>query len=208
MNFVNTVLAGPKGNPDVPLEKRLGPEFQREFIEFTSEFVVWGSPEVLRKFAAWRVAAQASNTSESLLAVDDLLQSFRTDLRNSNKGLKRGDLIRLYLRDPFELDRPGTSTSGLGMTVEDEAALFLAAYGPPEVEYSSETEVPRPLLIIRSLVYKPENVRAIFLPDAPVGASPPFKRWKLLGFQDDQTNEPLETSRVAELLAGRKRQPQ
>lgn len=200
MNFVTAVTCS-KGSK---LEDRLGPDFEREFMEFTSELVVWGSPKVLQKFAAWRVAAQASKTPEPLLAVDDLLQAIREDLRNSNKGLKRGHLIGLYLREPAELERVSTSTSGLGMTVEDEAALFVGAYGPPEAEFSWENETSRPLLIGRSLVYKSENVRVLFIPDAPVGTQPPFSRWKLLGFQHAETNEPLDVSRVGELLAGRK----
>ena len=91
------------------------------------------------------------------------------------------------------------------MTVEDEAAVFLGAYGPPEAEFSSENEAPRPPPIVRALVYHPENVRVLFIPDAPVGTPPPFKRWKLLGFQNSETNEALEVSRVADLLAARKR---
>jgi hypothetical protein len=205
MNFVTTILADSKGGQSVALEDRLGPNFQREFLEFTSELLVWGSLEVLRKFAAWRLAAQSTRIPESLFAVDDLLQAIRVDLRNSNHGLKRGDLIRLYLRDPGELDRPSGSTSGLGMTVEDEASLFLDTYGAPEGDLSSENETPRPPLIVRSLVYKPENVRVLFIPDAPVGTAPPFRRWKLLGFQDNDTDAPLDVARVGELLAPRKR---
>jgi hypothetical protein len=205
MNFVTTALMASKTTAGTAIEEPFGPDFQRQFVEFTSELVLWGSPGVLNKFAAWRIASQVSGIPESLFAVDDLLQAIRKDLRNSNKGVKRGDLIRLYLKDPTELDRPGAGTSsGLGMTIEDEAALFVAAYGPSDEESSSEHEVPLPPLVTRSLVYKPENVRAVFIADAPLGAPPPYARWKLLGFQNEATDQPLDAAQVAQLLAKRK----
>jgi hypothetical protein len=204
MNFVTAVLTTKRGGSIIPLEERLGPDFEREFTQFTSEIVVWGSPEVLRKFAAWRLAAEKP-MPEPLLAVDDLLQAIRVDLLNSNRSLKRGDLIRLYLRDPTELDSSEQSTSGLGMTATDEAAPFLAAYGPPEDEKSAESENPRPPLITRLLIYRPENVRVVLIADEPIGTTSRVRRWKLLGFQDDTTDTPMDVTRVAELLAERRR---
>jgi hypothetical protein len=46
----------------------------------------------------------------------------------------------------------------------------------------------------------------IYVPDAKMGTPPPYKKWKLVGFQDSQDNSPLKASQVDERLQGRKRQ--
>jgi hypothetical protein len=105
MEFISRMLAGSKeGNWPASADGTVSSEFQHEFIAFTSDLIVWGSPDVIKKFEAFRVAANANIGHGLLLAVDDLLQAIRKDLRNSNSGLKRGDLLKLYLRDPSELD--------------------------------------------------------------------------------------------------------
>jgi len=81
------------------------PEYQREleelFFSFTGEVIVWGSPSVIRAYSAFRSAGADPNI---LLRVDDLLQAMRKDLGNSNWGLTRGELIKLFITDPEKLD--------------------------------------------------------------------------------------------------------
>ena len=38
-----------------------------------------------------------------LLKVDDMLRAIRQDLGHSNRGIKKGDLIGLFLSDPEKL---------------------------------------------------------------------------------------------------------
>ena len=86
-------------------KKNESPEFQKEleelFFTFTGDVIVWGSPGVIRTYTAFR------NTGANLdivLRIDDLLQAMRKDLGNSNWGLSRGDLIKLFITDPESLD--------------------------------------------------------------------------------------------------------
>ncbi len=87
-------------------EKRIeSPEYQREleelFFSFTGDVIVWGSPSVIRAYSAFRSAGANPNI---LLRVDDLLKAMRKDLGNSNWGLTRGELIKLFVNDPEKLD--------------------------------------------------------------------------------------------------------
>lgn len=88
---------------------------------------------------------------------------------------------------------------------QDDLTLFISKYGPPDSEYSSENEVPRPLIVTRWLIYKKESVRAVYHPDAPVGSSPPYEKWKLFGFQNQKTNAVIKPAQVVKLMAHRER---
>ncbi len=87
----------------------------------------------------------------------------------------------------------------------DDLTLFISKFGPPDVDKSSENENPRPPIVTRQLIYKLENVRAVYVPEAPIGAPPPYKKWKLLGFQDHKTNAVLQPDEVVTRLEKRKR---
>lgn len=84
-------------------------ELQKFFMEFTSQVILWGSPDVIRKYAAFRRAGDAKG-SETILAMDDLLRSMRADLGNRGWTLQRGDLVKLLLTDPEKLDESGQIT--------------------------------------------------------------------------------------------------
>lgn len=88
-------------------EKRFDtPEFQKEleelFFKFTGDLMVWGSPAVIRAYSRFR---SAGGSPDVVLLMDDMLQAMRKDLGNSNWGLSRGDLIKLFLTDPENLEK-------------------------------------------------------------------------------------------------------
>lgn len=87
----------------------------------------------------------------------------------------------------------------------DDLTVFTSRFGPPDQIKSSENEEPRPPIITKQLIYKKEHVRATYIPDAPVGSSPPFNSWKLMGFQDSRTNKVLEPDEVIDRLRGRQK---
>ena len=82
---------------------KLPEDLQELFFELQSEMIVWGSPNVIKAYQTFR--AQSVSGANVLLAVDNVLQEIRKDLGHSNKDLKRGDLIKLFLTDPEELDK-------------------------------------------------------------------------------------------------------
>lgn len=87
----------------------------------------------------------------------------------------------------------------------DDLSLFISKFGQPSRIKSSEYETPRPPIVTKQLIYKKESVRAVYVPDAPVGSPPPYKRWKLLGFQDQRTNQVLNADEVVRRMEKHKK---
>lgn len=103
METIGTVLKRTKDETADNSTEAFGKEFLDFFVGFTSNLIVWGSPGVLKAYENFRRGSVSEY--EVLLIVDDMLREIRKDLGNSNRGIKRGDLIKLYLKDPAELDR-------------------------------------------------------------------------------------------------------
>jgi hypothetical protein len=101
MEAISDVLRKSKdGQMDSPEYTKSLEEF---FINFTRDLIVWGSPSVIRSYENFRLGS--SSSPNVLLLVDDVLREIRGDLGNSNVGIKRGDLIKLFLKDPNEIDK-------------------------------------------------------------------------------------------------------
>ena len=88
----------------------IDPQFHDELVEyfqdFHAELSMWASPKVLKAYQKWNeLAVHASNketgdtsSAHSVLAMDDLIRSFRSDLGLKNRGLGQGDLVQVYLK--------------------------------------------------------------------------------------------------------------
>lgn len=87
----------------------------------------------------------------------------------------------------------------------DDLTHFISRYGAPDAEESSENEVPRPLIVTRRLIYKKENLRVVYVPDATVGTPPPYKKWKLFGLQNHESNAVIEPAEVLKIMMHRDR---
>jgi hypothetical protein len=73
-------------------------------VEFNRNVLLWGSPTVIRAFLAFR--SQGGTTNPFVLGqMDKLLGAIRKDLGLSNWRLQKGDLVKLFLKDPTELDK-------------------------------------------------------------------------------------------------------
>ena len=81
-------------------EGEVSVHIKTEMAKLNRGLLIWGSPEVIRAWLAFRTTAQADGNV--LVAVDAMYRAIRTDLGNSNFGLARGDLIRIGLKDPNE----------------------------------------------------------------------------------------------------------
>jgi hypothetical protein len=96
----------------------------------------------------------------------------------------------------------------LGVAAELPTVLpesVIAKYGKPDKVDSTEYDNPRPPLVTKFVIYKKENVRFVFLADAPIGSPPPYKSWKLLGAQDPRDDSVLRAEEVERRMASRKR---
>ncbi len=99
-----TVLRKSKDESVDTSSESFAKEFEEFFITFTRDLIVWGSPNVIKAYENFKLGSLTSGTNAVLL-VDDILREIRSDLGNSNRGIKRGDLIKLFLKDPQELDK-------------------------------------------------------------------------------------------------------
>ena len=80
------------------------------FREFTRGLIEWGSPAVIKQWMAFRKVLTPKGSKRLLFAMDDMLLAIRRDLGLSNRGLARGDLVRLLLKDPDSLQETLTSS--------------------------------------------------------------------------------------------------
>ena len=80
--------------------------------DFTRNAILWSSHGVIKKYAVFRDstlnAKQASVESlyETLFQFEDVLFEIRKDLGNSNRGLKKGDLLVLFINDLKKATEP------------------------------------------------------------------------------------------------------
>lgn len=96
----------------------------------------------------------------------------------------------------------GVSVAGERLPVADMAAMA-KKYGRPDVDFSTEKEKPRPLIVTRRWEYKKAGVVWVFVADAAMGAPPPYKQWLLMGAMDLKTKNKVTAEeadrRIAEL---------
>lgn len=79
-------------------------ELRQQFMKLSRGMIVWASPQVIRAWSKLRERPGAGSAKETLLAVDAVLQAIRADLGNSNFGLGRGDVVKIYLKNPGDVD--------------------------------------------------------------------------------------------------------
>jgi hypothetical protein len=73
--------------------------------KFQNGILLWGSPRVLRAYLSFRRVSGGHHSSQQLFAsVEELYLAMRDDLGLSNEGLSDKELVRLYLKNPSELD--------------------------------------------------------------------------------------------------------
>jgi hypothetical protein len=88
-------------------------EMAKVLVESTQKLAVWSSDEVLREFGRFRThAVQRDESGDppdgTMFALEDLMFAIRRDLGYKNTGLKRGDLLRLFINDiDVQLERIG-----------------------------------------------------------------------------------------------------
>jgi len=113
--------------------------------------------------------------------------------------------MRIQLTRFFTVILLIASSNIFAQASHDDMSLFISKFGPPDQVKSAENENPRPPIVTKQLIYKKENVRVVYVAEGNVGAPPPYKKWKLLGFQNHKTNAVLQPGEAIEKLKGRQR---
>lgn len=98
MDFVVDLLKGIKTDtPVVSPQGELSPKHVELWFAFKRDLIVWAGPKVITEYLAFESLSK-EDPADALRRVDALLRAMREDLRNSNRGLQSGDLIRLFLK--------------------------------------------------------------------------------------------------------------
>ncbi len=104
--IVESFMDAAKNNDEVldPESKNFPKELKDKFTLLSRGMIIWASPQVVKAWSKFREHTDESKTpADILLAVDDVLQAIRADLGNSNFGLRKGDVVKLYLKNPKEI---------------------------------------------------------------------------------------------------------
>jgi hypothetical protein len=103
-NLIQTmasVIAGQ--NKQVSIEAPTEQELIDILFKYQSDIILWGSPKVIKSQIEWNQFN--SKDGDVYTIVDNLYKAIREDIGLSNSGLNNLELIKLFLKDPDELDR-------------------------------------------------------------------------------------------------------
>lgn len=102
--FLNTVTSLVMAeNNNVSVQALSQQDLVNYWVKFKTNILLWGSPEVIKCQLAFELAAQKKGNV--FIEVDNLYKAIRKDLGLSNQGLNNYELIKMYLKDPQELDQ-------------------------------------------------------------------------------------------------------
>lgn len=101
--FLQTISAMQAGlNDKVTLNAPSEQELIDYLVDFKTEILLWGSPNVIKTHLDFNKASQ--NSGDVFLAVDNMYKAIREDMGLRNNGLNNLELVKLFLSDPEELD--------------------------------------------------------------------------------------------------------
>lgn len=102
---VNILMKTKTGELNELPDGQIPSDLEKQFMHFTRDLISWGSPEVIKTFKKFRDSSEHGPNPQVIVLVDDILHAMRKDLGHSNFGLRRGDLIKLFIKDPHEVDK-------------------------------------------------------------------------------------------------------
>src|SRR6266702_554274 len=97
LTFIFTLWRPIKDGTEPPAEK----EILDFMFNFTPKLIVWGSSEVVIKFAKFKSSTQDPNTL--IFSIEDIWLAIRKDLGHNDKNLSRGTLLGLIINDIDQL---------------------------------------------------------------------------------------------------------
>lgn len=104
IEFIFSIAFQKKLGEKKPSEK----EVMKFFVNTTKDLVIWGSKDIIEAYGNFKEESQnlpnAENNSpmKILSKVEDLMFAIRKDLGHNDIGMKRGDIMRLYITDLSE----------------------------------------------------------------------------------------------------------
>jgi len=101
-------------NPNVSLQAPSEQELVDFLVGFKTNLLLWASPKVIN--AQLNFQKVSSSEGNVLKAVDTLYKAIREDIGLSNTGLNNHQLVKMYLKDPDEMDAASASNKALQRT--------------------------------------------------------------------------------------------
>jgi len=101
LEMISKIMSGE--NKDVPIKGPSEKELAKYMVEFKTEIILWASPNVIKSQLAFQKASAEEN-GDIFRTVNDLHLAIREDIGLSNRGLSDYELVKMYLKDPDELD--------------------------------------------------------------------------------------------------------
>lgn len=99
----NFMRAANSENKKKPLSKQ---QILDKIEKFQNGILLWGGPKVVKAYLNYRQTATADAGNQKIFeSVDSLYLAIREDIGLSNKELNNLETVRLYLKDPGELDK-------------------------------------------------------------------------------------------------------
>lgn len=94
--FFNMFLAEKREDGDISQE-----EMTSFFNKFTQKLMVWGSDEVVSQWSSYRrkIGKNPEDTATTMFEFEKLLLAIRKDTGHTNKNIKSGDLLGLFIND-------------------------------------------------------------------------------------------------------------
>ncbi len=88
------------------------PQLESQYTKVIREFILWASPTLLERWLQFRnkvtevyKANSPRKSAELMLELNDVFRAIRADLGLPNKRIARGDLVKVFLADPTDLDK-------------------------------------------------------------------------------------------------------
>jgi hypothetical protein len=95
-------------------------EMETFMMNFTKKSIVWMSNDSLKSYSTWKKRSSEfsegdknyADTMKQMVLLEDMFFEFRKDIGHSNKGLKRGDLLALFINDLHKYDLDNIDPNG------------------------------------------------------------------------------------------------
>jgi len=118
--YLETVISLIAGeNENVTMKAPSEQELIDYLVGFKTEILLWGSPKVIKAQLAFEITSASGG--DVFVAVDNIYKAIREDIGLSNSGLNNLELIKLFLKDPTELDRQSASNKSFNLTGEKDS---------------------------------------------------------------------------------------
>ncbi len=105
-DIIDHFIANGKGK-DIDMENEdLPEELRDQFKKLNRGMIIWSSPQVIKAWINFKEqSGKGGGAKDILLAIDEVFQAIRLDLDNKNSGFTKGNVVKMYLKDPKEMDK-------------------------------------------------------------------------------------------------------